>query len=29
MAIAMNPVYQSEIRADLERMGLETNVVGV
>lgn len=29
MAIAMNPVYQSEIRADLERMGLETNVVAV
>jgi hypothetical protein len=29
VAIAMNPVYNSEIRSDLERMGLATTVVSV
>jgi SAM-dependent methyltransferase len=29
VAIAMNPVYQSEIREDLERLGLRTEVMAV
>ena len=29
VAIAMNPVYQSEIQADLTRMGLDTTVMAV
>jgi hypothetical protein len=29
LAIAMNPIYQPEIKADLEKMGLSTEVVSV
>jgi SAM-dependent methyltransferase len=29
LAIAMNPIYQPEIKADLEKMGLSTEVVAV
>jgi hypothetical protein len=29
LAIAMNPIYQKEIKADLEKMGLSTEVVSV
>jgi hypothetical protein len=29
LAIAMNPIYQTEIKADLEKMGLSTEVVSV
>jgi len=29
LAIAMNPIYQPEIKADLEKLGLSTEVVSV